>query len=267
MEVDFNSLVFGSASPQQQAQIANNLRNRELLGSLMAMTGAKELAPAGEMLVQGANSQRGQAINRQYYMDQMKNAQSRLAEQSRHNREMEGISRLVAQTKPLTDGAKMSEKALEEYGKKMQELNAFGEALSHVNDVVARYKGRNIPGLGGLSNTEMLGDITTALSPEAKENRAAFSRLFGQIAFMQGGKALTATEKDIIRRGLAHGWNNSDEEFLGELASLNQLYADKIATLQATYGGPDTAREYIQRGGVVPNSSKSTDALFEIISE
>jgi hypothetical protein len=88
---DFNDLVFGSLSPEQQAAIAGKLRNREALGMLMSMTGDRALAPAGQQLFQNVSAQRQQGINRQYYLEQMKQAQLDRESRDKHYRAMEGL--------------------------------------------------------------------------------------------------------------------------------------------------------------------------------
>lgn len=85
--MDFNDAIFSGipTDPKLQASIAASLRNRDQMGTIMAMTGDKALAPVGQQFIQQGGADRQRATLQKYYADQAAQSKANLEEEKRQH--------------------------------------------------------------------------------------------------------------------------------------------------------------------------------------
>lgn len=280
--MDINDYVFssGAVTPEQQRAIANSLRSRDNMGAIMALTGDPAAAPVGQQYMESAGKQLQQGLSHNYYQGMLKQSAENQRESSRHNRALEGLASqgnmlrmAVAQLGAGVKTDKYVDKLVQGYGKDAGELIELRTASEQLKEVLAPYAGKgNIPGLGGVMNTSMLGGALATMDPAARTIRAAVNNLFSQRAFSQGGKTLTNNEKQAIIDALAYGVFNSEDDFLKGVERLDEVLASKLSAAQGRWGGPQISEIYRQQmegpdSVAPPQQQQAPQPDWEILEE
>ena len=142
----------------------------------------------------------------------------------------EGAGTRVGQEKLREDATALNNKIVS------SEEARYESALKRAEEVIAKHP-KNIPGIGvGMSAVP-----DPLLSDAGKEVRTALQPLLSTQALMQGGKTLTPSEMENIRKLTATGFMNNQTQTRQALSQLRKMF-DEVKARQRKGAHPDVLR-------------------------
>jgi hypothetical protein len=286
--LDINDYVFGGGviSPEQQKALADNLRSRDNMGAIMALTGDRAAAPVGQQFMQSAGVQRQQGVNHNYYQGMLRQSAADLEERKRAN----NLNYQANMARTAAASARQGgEKRMDNNTREM--LKEALELYSGFQDVKARFDPKflsNVPLVGGLRRTmaRKMPGLTAAVDPSALEFQAWMSDLDriveSPLRHQLFGSALTAPElkkwKELtvdpdaspqqVLAWFERNMPRAEKALQGYLDIAAYNYPEQTMLMQRALSNPDPGQggnpTQVQVPGA-PQPVQDDDPLYEII--
>lgn len=234
---------------------AQGLRGKKDLAALAMLSGDQTVGGFGGVLQSDVANQVQQKLKRDqsdaqreltqgYYNTAAENQRlsralqkARLDETIRHNKAMEGRSAASAENKIKTDVRNLSRDLTK------ANIPEIGKGIALINQELEKYKDRDIPGLGGLSN------VAPGMSEEARDVKSMVGRIRNIILKARSGGAVTPQEADRLLEEFQLGVFSTDEGFRNAWADFQDIFSSGVANVYAGYDDTtvDTYMQNLER--------------------
>lgn len=261
----------GPSTPERQRMLADQLRKKSRYGQLGVLTGDKQMGAIGSNLMVGADNDartlqgirrsgiddarqsardasdvdyRDRALKQSLQIAGMNNARAR--EIAQLTRDSMGQTRLDKSLERQQSDKDKKRVRLGEYMER-NAMTALVQSVGDLNNLVGQYKGKNIPGVGGIQNT-FVGKMNPSF--DAKNMQSARASVVNAILRAQSGLAVTTQEAERMMEEMSGTPFSSDATFLAAVERINEKLNSRLQGLKATYGH-DVVDEYMQDGGLM----------------
>jgi hypothetical protein len=262
------------------ALLPDDLRRMKAFANIAMLSGDPVLTQAGAPMLRNAQASEALAAqsadraedrayresqsaqNEQFRRDQL--AQNReLAERSRRDQLLSTYERLNQAQR--TEEEKAAERAEVRRDKGVDKLasdfekGGYSELQQSTKDLkamLARYEGKNIPGVGGIANVPFIGPGLARLTggDEGRENQSIVASVRNALLKARSGGAVTDSEATRMMEELQTAIGSGDEDFRKAATRISNTLDARVANLFAGQR-PEVVDEYAARGGTVTRSS------------